>query len=73
MRCYDGCPDSELQAHMDAIAAEKKRLADRIPGARCVYFPNGEFYQCFNANHLAISAECKTLFGAVQLALREGT
>lgn len=51
MRCYDGCPDSEYQAYLDARAAADKRLAAANPNARCVYFPMEEKFLVFVGYH----------------------
>jgi hypothetical protein len=47
MRCYNGYPDSKLQALLDRNEAKRKELTDVIPGASCTYFPVEECYQCF--------------------------
>jgi hypothetical protein len=59
MRCYNGQPDSALQRVLD----EASRLRDAIMarGYSVTYFPNGEFYQAFDARHLPVTGECKTL------------
>lgn len=64
MRCYNGCPDTELQALLD----ENDRLRAEIirRGFWVTYFPNGEFFQVFNASHLPVTGEHKTLSGVVR-------
>ncbi len=37
MRCYDGCPDKELQAVLDAASNAHAEL--RTKGLRATYFP----------------------------------
>jgi len=37
MRCYNGCPDSELQALLDDAKKAGEELAKK--GMRAVYFP----------------------------------
>lgn len=44
MRCYDGCPDSELQAWIDARIDARKRLAAVNPRAHITYFPYEAMY-----------------------------
>lgn len=39
MRCYNGCPDSELQALLDNRERLRRRLVFLDPNARSVYFP----------------------------------
>ena len=48
MRCYNGCPDSELQAVHDANADAKKRLKDA--GASATYFPMEQKWLVFKGN-----------------------
>lgn len=62
MRCYNGAPDSALQRYLD----EQSRLhkAIKAKGDHATYFPNGEFYQVFDSNHLPVGRECKTLLEA---------
>lgn len=69
MRCYNGCPDSEYQAHLD----EQKRLSiildKTIPGATCTYFPAEERYQCFTKDYRMIGEFSTTKAGAVHTAM----
>jgi len=55
MRCYWGCPDSELQALIDHRASKTKELTAAHKDARCVYFPMEEKYQVF-VNHKMIGS-----------------
>lgn len=59
MRCYNGQPDSDLQRVLD----EQSRIQTEIKarGYSVTYFPNGEFYQAFDARYLPVTGECKTL------------
>lgn len=59
MRCYNGCPDSALQAVLDE--ASRLRAAIEARGYSVTYFPNGEFYQAFDKRHLQVTGECRTL------------
>jgi hypothetical protein len=44
MRCYDGCPDSELQALLDNCAAKLAAVRVFEPQARCTYHaPHASF------------------------------
>lgn len=45
MRCYNGCPDSELQALLDDQALATKQLA--AIGARATYFPMEQKWMVF--------------------------
>ncbi|HEY6020840.1 MAG TPA: hypothetical protein VIY48_13360 [Candidatus Paceibacterota bacterium] len=45
MRCYNGCPDKELQAVLDDNALASKELA--AIGARATYFPMEEKWMVF--------------------------
>jgi hypothetical protein len=38
MRCYDGCPDSEMQAGLDRQAELMKQIRACEPLAHCTYF-----------------------------------
>ena len=46
MRCYNGCPDSVLQAKLDADALIRKRLNHM--GMRATYFPMEQKYMVFH-------------------------
>ncbi len=48
MRCYNGCPDSELQSVLDANEDAKKRLNDL--GANATYFPREQMWLVFKDN-----------------------
>ena len=50
MRCYDGCPDAELQALIDARAAARAKLRAAFPAARCVYYPVEQAFLIFQDN-----------------------
>ena len=52
MRCYDGCPDSEYQAHLDDEAKASEELS-KI-GARATYFPMEGMWMVFK-DYKAIS------------------
>ena len=67
MRCYNGQPDSDLQARLDHDATVRAAIV--ALGYSVTYFPEGEFYQAFDARHLQVGPECKTLDG-VLAALR---
>lgn len=64
MRCYNGCPDSELKAFLDKQArlrAEIEKL-----GYSVSYFPNGEFWQLFK-DYRPFGEECSSLERAASL------
>lgn len=48
MRCYNGCPDSELQRLLDRKAELRASLPD---GVRCTYFPMESQWQMFVGLH----------------------
>ena len=50
MRCYNGCPDKELQALLDESARIDKELA--AVGARATYFPMEERWIIFRGNEM---------------------
>lgn len=49
MRCYDGCPDSQLQAKIDADTRVEKSLAKR--GMSVTYFPVEQGWMVFKGYH----------------------
>jgi len=59
MRCYNGCPDSELKAEMDADDRARKAL-DKM-GLHVVYFPMEGQYMVFNSSNLAVTKFYDTL------------
>lgn len=65
MRCYNGCPDSALQAVLDEQA--RIRAAIQARGCSVTYFPMGEFYQAFDSRHLQVGPECRTLADVLAL------
>ena len=48
MRCYNGCPDAELQSSIDANIDASKRL--RAVGANVTYFPAEGMWLVFRDN-----------------------
>jgi hypothetical protein len=62
MRCYNGCPDSALQAHLDSQAETRRKIV--ALGYTVTWFPSGEFYQAFKDYRVA-SSEHKTLGGVL--------
>jgi hypothetical protein len=70
MRCYNGQPDKDLQRELDAHAAIVGRI--EAAGYTVTYFPNGEFYQAFDARHLPVTGEHRTVAGvAAELRLEK--
>jgi hypothetical protein len=59
VRCYNGQPDSALQRLLDDAA--RTRAAITALGYSVTYFPNGEFYQAFDARYRTVGGECRTL------------
>lgn len=49
-RYYNGCPDTELQAFIDARANAQKKMETINPKARCVYFPMEQRYSVWLEN-----------------------
>lgn len=68
MRCYNGCPDSDLQSLLIHEANLEKLLKIRIPDARCTYFPNGDFYIVFVGTKGLWNTESRTLSEAIRKA-----
>ena len=70
MRCYDGCPDSELQALIDHKAALRKKVTERYgPGARVTYFPMEGAYRVYSADHKPLGVMSPSMDVAVNSAL----
>ncbi len=64
MRCYDGCPDTELKTLLDE--RERIRSIIRAAGYSVTYFPMGEFYMAFNADHIPATGEMESLHVVAQ-------
>lgn len=62
MRCYNGCPDSQLQAYLDNQKRLHKELAKL--GATATYFPEEQKWMVFK-NHKAVTTFHSELAGAV--------
>jgi len=69
MRCYNGCPDSELQALIDDNTLATKQLA--TIGAHAIYFPMESAWMVFKDNE-AITEFHSTKRSAANAALRKG-
>ena len=69
MRCYDGCPDSKLQALID----ERERLRKQLSAydARCVYFPVEQAYQVWQGLHPVTSRMYSTASIAMRAAIEK--
>lgn len=62
MRCFNGCPDSSLQAWLDEQSKQHQRL---IPyGARATYFPVEESWMVFQG-YQPVTGFHSSLRGAV--------
>lgn len=68
MRCYNGCPDSELQALLNANAEAHKRLNAVDERYSVTYFPNGGFWQVFLDN-IQVGAEHQSLIHTVNVEI----
>lgn len=70
MRCYNGCPDSQLQAHLNLQAELRKQITEL--GFSVTWFPSGEFYQAFkdyriaSKEHSSLTAVLHELKGKLQ-------
>lgn len=71
MRCYNGCPDSELAAWIRRNEDAIVELGRRIPGARCTYFPMEGKYQVYSAEHKPLSKAKESVISAVEEAIGE--
>lgn len=63
MRCYDGCPDKELQAFIDAEAKAHRELAKL--GLRATYFPMEGAWMAFR-DHVSVTGFCNTVRGCLE-------
>lgn len=68
MRCYDGAPDSELQALLDGKDRCHKRLAKA--GLKATYFPMEGKWMVFKGHH-AVTVFHTDLFSATHAAMKE--
>lgn len=67
MRCYDGCPDEELQAVLDAKFEAHKQLADA--GLRATYFPMEGQWMVFDTGFNPVTGFCDSVLEAADTAL----
>lgn len=67
MRCYNGCPDKELQAFIGA----KQKAHDRLKkaGLRATFFPAEGQYMVFDSQHRAVTGFFDTVQEAASAAL----
>lgn len=68
MRCYNGAPDSELQAFLDDSELASQQLA--AVGMRATYFPMEGQWMVFRGLH-AVTGFYPTKRGAANAALKE--
>lgn len=68
MRLYDGHPDKELKAKMDADAADAAAKKLAAIGARATYFPMEEKWMVFK-NYKAVTGFHPTIQSAAAEAL----
>ena len=68
MRCYNGCPDAELQAIIDDVDEAHKELA--AAGARATYFPMEGKWRVFVG--LKINGEFQPTVRAAAEAFKRG-
>jgi hypothetical protein len=66
MRCYDGCPDSELQRRIDAQANARKKIEEL--GFSVTYFPVEQGYVAFKGYHAVteLHADIEGLLAALE-------
>ena len=74
MRCYNGCPDSQLKAIWDSrdeARKELKRVAESL-GKRgmCTYFPLEGKYMCCDEKYKQLSEFHNSVEGAVAEAIK---
>jgi hypothetical protein len=76
MRCYNGTPDSELQAYLDTITQAEKKLRSLVPEAHCTYHAphagHGSFWQV-HVWGKPIGRESPTHLGALHNAISQAT
>ena len=70
MRCYNGCPDSELQALLDETHRLRESLRAVDKEARVTYFPMEEKYRAHRWGE-ALSDLCDSLSEAVDQAITQ--
>lgn len=72
MRCYNGCPDKQLQAVLDSRKAAEERLKNFDPECRCVFFPSPGYYQVWKNNKpvCGFDNEYSTVETAVSVAIK---
>jgi hypothetical protein len=68
MRCYNGCPDSELQAILDIELNFKEKLTAINPDAKCIYFPSEDHYIVFIGVKGLWDTESNSLVKSITLA-----
>lgn len=68
MRCYNGCPDDELQALLDDAKRAEQELA--AAGMRAVYFPSEGAWMVFR-DLTAVTGFCGSKRAAANAALRD--
>lgn len=68
MRCYNGCPDDELQALINKSDALEKAVRTIEPTAHCTYFPVEETFHV-HAYGRPISLYHKSRIAALEYAL----
>jgi hypothetical protein len=68
VRCYNGQPDDELKAVLDADEKAGEELAAK--GLRATYFPVEQAWMVFDARHLPVTDFYPTKRSAANAALR---
>lgn len=69
MRCYNGAPDTELQALLDYRAALRRQLETR--GARICYFPMEQMWQVYSTDHKPLGVMSESFEEACNSAMEK--
>lgn len=72
MRCYNGCPDTQLQTLIDETTNAMQRLKAICQNAHCTYFPIEEIFQVWLDNR-PIGKESKDKLEAIEDAINNIT
>jgi hypothetical protein len=71
MRCYNGCPDSQLQNLLDKKSEARKRLKQIRQDARCCYFPAEGKWQVFVGNTMVEGTWLSDEIASIEQAIKK--
>lgn len=67
MRCYNGCPDKELQAMLDDKRKARQELV--AAGLHATYFPMEGKWMVFDKDYNAVTGFCDSVREAADTAI----